>query len=128
MNFVACRYARKKDLTYIRNDAFELPLPDNAWQGIADGRELILGIRPEDIYEDESYRSKFPEWTMRATVNVVEPLGNETFLHLNLGNSKAVLRASNKKQFRPGDLILVTIDLPNAHLFDAKSEIQLRRI
>ena len=87
-----------------------------------DGREIIFGIRPEDLY-DKLFIAEAPgESTVTSTVEVVEPMGSEVYLHLKAGRYSLVARVS--PQARPEvnqDLDLV-FDMGKAHFFDPTNE------
>jgi multiple sugar transport system ATP-binding protein len=68
MNFLKCR-ARNGTA---QSDAFEVPGPPGM-----DGKELLLGIRPENI--------KTGEGPLRGRVIVVEPLGSHALLTVQVG-------------------------------------------
>ncbi|MEI8345700.1 MAG: TOBE domain-containing protein, partial [Candidatus Omnitrophota bacterium] len=84
--------------------------------------EIIIGIRPEDIYDKLFASEASLDNTVKATCEVVEPMGAEAYLYLRSGNNTFVARVSG--QVRPGvnqDLDLV-IDMSKAHFFDKNTE------
>ncbi len=87
-----------------------------------DGKPVAFGIRPEDLY-DKLFIAEAPHDSIcTATVEVVEPMGSEIYLHLKVGSHPVVARVS--PQARPEvnqDLDLV-FDMGKAHFFDADTE------
>ena len=87
-----------------------------------EGKPVIFGIRPEDLY-DKLFVAEAPaESTATSTVEVVEPMGSEIYLHLKTGSHPLVARVS--PQARPEvnqDLDLV-FDMVKAHFFDTETE------
>jgi ABC-type sugar transport system ATPase subunit len=81
-----------------------------------EGKALQLGIRPETLVVSLNGAAGFP-----AEVQVVEAAGNETFLHLGLGELSMVARAG--ADLRPAIGATVHVDVPRrkAYLFDAES-------
>jgi multiple sugar transport system ATP-binding protein len=97
-----------------------LPLPTVAAGDLAafQGRDLILGVRPEDIDRNGAAATTIPT---RVRVTVVEPMGSETLVHFRLGDSPLLARLDGDRVPRVGEDMEVHIDLSRAHLFDAGS-------
>jgi multiple sugar transport system ATP-binding protein len=100
---------------------FPLPGALAADAANAIGREVVLGIRPEDITDATSSSAA----SFDATIDVVEPMGAETFLHLKTGGATLVARLRPTSQHKPGQSLRVSLDLSKAHLFDARTENRL---
>jgi multiple sugar transport system ATP-binding protein len=95
------------------------PAIRTALGGRADGN-VVLGIRPEDLYETPppGYRT-----TARVPVRVVavEPLGAETLVVVALdgGQDEIIARLGRDTALRAGDRIDIALDAGAIHLFDA---------
>src|SRR5512139_3907183 len=79
MNFIPCRVLSKDGHLMIDAEAFELPIPEKKvlhYQSLA-GSEVIFGIRPNDIYDRLYAPEHLRGNTIRAVVDVIEPLGSE---------------------------------------------------
>lgn len=85
-------------------------------------KEVIFGIRPEDLYDKIFAQDARPEFTITATVDVVEPMGSEIFLYLNAGNNSFVARVSNQDTATVNQDLQVVFDMSKAHFFDPKTE------
>jgi ABC-type sugar transport system ATPase subunit len=81
------------------------------------GREVTLGIRPEDLYEEPAA----PMPRLRVRVRAIEPLGAETILLLTVGeqNHELVARVGRETSFRIGESRDIAFDIGAVHLFDA---------
>ncbi len=115
----------RKDRKYFFNEGkFQVKLIDVMYPKISpyEGQEVILGIRSEHIY-DKLFASEIsPENTVRATCEVVEPLGSEVYLHLSSGKHSFIARvgAHNRPDVnRDMDLVF---DMSKVHFFDSKTE------
>jgi multiple sugar transport system ATP-binding protein len=88
------------------------------------GKKVVMGIRPEDIYDDAEFLSKFPEYTLKAYVEVVELMGSETYLYLAIDGKEGTTtaRVEARSLSRTGDNIKVAFDMRNVHFFDIESE------
>ena len=85
-------------------------------------REVVFGIRPEDIYDKIFAQDARPEFTITATVDVVEPMGSEIYLYLNAGQNSFVARVSNQDTATVNQDLQVVFDMSKAHFFDPKTE------
>lgn len=85
-------------------------------------KDVVFGIRPEDIYDKIFAQDARPEFTITATVDVVEPMGSEIYLYLNAGNNSFVARVSNQDTATVNQDLQVVFDMSKAHFFDPKTE------
>ncbi len=90
------------------------------------GKDLILGIRPENI--QLSMDKSQVEKPVELDIEMVEPLGNETLLHLTNGTTSLTARATNDSPFKAGQRTKVSFDQKNVHLFDPITEASLASI
>jgi len=85
------------------------------------GREVVLGLRPEHIL-DGAQRGATPYGSeVSATVEVVEPMGAETFLHLSTGAHTFIVRAAADARPQANSRLTMLFDMSRAHFFDAKT-------
>jgi multiple sugar transport system ATP-binding protein len=85
-------------------------------------KDVIFGIRPEDVYDKIFAQDARPEFTITATVDVVEPMGSEIYLYLNVGSNSFVARVSNQDTATVNQDLQVVFDMSKAHFFDPKTE------
>ncbi len=86
--------------------------------GQSDGRDVVLGIRPEDI-------SFAPEGGVTATVNVIEPTGSETHVALDLEGKELTWVMRERAALMPGQKIQISFKTPSLHFFDKTSQQRL---
>ena len=89
-------------------------------------KQVVFGIRPEDIHDLLTVASFDREHTAEVLVDVSEPMGNETFLYLSSGSRTFVGRVRSNERFETNQPIKVWFDMENAHLFDPDSENALK--
>jgi multiple sugar transport system ATP-binding protein len=90
------------------------------------GKDVIFGIRPEDVL-DAGADSPTPSGrSIEAKIDVSEPMGAETYLYLNTGATSFIARVRPTGRFQPGQAVRVSFKMESAHLFDAVSEQALR--
>ena len=85
------------------------------------GKEVVLGIRPEDI-ADASSLSAPGESCGTAQVEVYEPMGAETYLYLNSGAHNFVAKVASGEHYDTNQEVELSFNLDKAHLFDPESE------
>jgi multiple sugar transport system ATP-binding protein len=82
------------------------------------GRDVVLGVRPEDITQRLSPSDPPPGQTIEAAIEVIEPMGAETYLHLAGGGRPFVARIPATADVHINQRIPVVFDLRHAHFFD----------
>lgn len=82
------------------------------------GRKLIVGLRPEDMHLADGAA---PE-TLPARVETVEPVGNEAFLNLRIGQDDLAIRLPPHDLPSPGDTVHLGYAPDRMHYFDPQSE------
>ena len=86
------------------------------------GKELILGIRSEDIYDKLFASEAPPENIVRVNCEVFEPMGSEVYLYLNTGRHTFIARVgAHDKPPVNQDMDLV-FDMSKVHFFDKDTE------
>jgi multiple sugar transport system ATP-binding protein len=83
------------------------------------GRAVILGLRPEDI--SEAVRSPSGPGC-EVKVELVEPMGAETYLHLTTGATNFIARVKPLNRYTQGQFVSVFLDLTKAHCFDPATQ------
>ena len=125
MNFFQTRLELTETAVRVRIAGLLLDLPGRIAQRARDygKREVIVGIRPEDIHQG---RDQPPgSQVAHATVDVVERLGSDTYLSLKVEGAMFTARLAGSVQLQPGDTLPVAVDAHKAHLFDPVTELAL---
>ena len=129
MNFVQGKLVAEGDRLIFDEGQLRLPLPKAQHDRLKDyvGKELTLGIRPEDIHDPDTMGRDVEAVEIDAQVEVVEPMGNEVLLYLSTRKSSFVARVD------PVDLPVVeqrvrlAVEIDKAHFFDPEAEVSLLR-
>ncbi len=91
-----------------------------------DGKTVVFGIRPEDVYDSEAFLAKCaPESIFTSTVKVYELLGAEVFLYFDLEQFPITARVDPRTTARPGDAIKFAFDIEKIHVFDKETELTI---
>jgi multiple sugar transport system ATP-binding protein len=122
MNLVPARIVSVDDSLMIRfNERLMVPVPMKGGMDVHEEMDVIMGLRTEDFTVD-SGNGKFPDdWKVEGTVEVVEPLGGETHMHMNFKGVTFIAKAEGRTIFRAGQRLRMAMDLNHLHLFDAAS-------
>ncbi|RIJ76117.1 ABC transporter ATP-binding protein [Nakamurella silvestris] len=88
------------------------------------GREVILGVRPEDIQEAAPDSDPDRAW-LPGTVVAAERLGSDTYLTISTAGHRIVGRFPGWNTARVGDAIDITVDAASMHVFDAGTGVAL---
>lgn len=85
-------------------------------------KDVILGIRPENLHDEEMFLSSAKTGIIDATVDITEMMGAETYLYLTCENIPLTARVSPRSTARPQDTIKIAIDPNKIHIFDKETE------
>ena len=127
MNFIDVTVQAQDGRPTLVAERLEIPVPDRFREAAAAavGGRLVLGIRPEhfDVAEAGS-----PSGTITTQADVVEYLGNEELIHVDIAGVDSVALLSSDIRIRPGDSLTMTVDPDKLHLFDSESNLTLSKV
>ncbi|RKD32735.1 ABC transporter ATP-binding protein [Thermohalobacter berrensis] len=89
------------------------------------GKEVILGIRPEDIHSEKVFIESSKDSVVNAYVDVTEMMGSETYLYLDIEGNNVIARVDARTKVNPGDKIELAFDKNRMHLFDKDTEMAI---
>ncbi|MBP2657155.1 MAG: Glycerol-3-phosphate-transporting ATPase [Firmicutes bacterium] len=126
MNFITAVVVKKSGGFYLTfgNNTIQLP----AWKAknpaLEDhvGKEIIMGIRPEDLYDNEECLIEFSNSIVNAFIEVTELMGAETYLFMKVEGSNFIARVNPKSIVKAGDTVKIAIDTNKIHIFDKETE------
>lgn len=124
MNFVALNIKEEGGKVIGTEGASTIELADNL-ASIAKNyanKQLILGVRPEDI----TYK-KTDKNTLKTTIEVVEPLGAEIHLYANTGNHQLIVRTPPTTDWKVGESANFSLNQDRCLLFDLETEQTLNQ-
>ncbi len=97
---------------------------DNCLEAYA-GKEVIMGIRPENVHNEEDLIEIHKDGIVEADVEVTELMGAETYLYMNCEGQSINARVSPTNTARPGDKIKIAFETAKIHLFDKETELTI---
>lgn len=83
--------------------------------------EIILGIRPEDLKPVPEHQAM-----LQGTITVVEPLGAETLLYVDIDGIEVIASGPGRHAPAPGSQIFLAASTDTLHLFDKESGVALK--
>ena len=122
MNFI--NVTLKDDEIYA--EGIKLKVPEGILKVLKEkgyeGKELIFGIRPEDINTEPAFLETFPDSVVHATISVSELLGSESHLYCQVGQNEFIAKVDARDYLQTGAGIDLGFDLNKAHFFDKETE------
>ena len=86
------------------------------------GKTVVMGIRPEDIHDDEIMVNAAGDSVVEATIRIYELLGAEVYLYFDLARVSCTARVNPRTTAKVGDTIKFAFDLNKLHIFDKETE------
>ena len=86
------------------------------------GKTVTLGIRPENLHDEDAYLQEHAESVISAEIRVYEMLGAETLLYFDIGDASWTARVNPKTKARTGDTVRFALDGNKIHIFDKETE------
>jgi multiple sugar transport system ATP-binding protein len=122
MNFANVTVTQVNGSLLAENAGLRIKLPDETAQRLRGhvGREITLGVRPEDIMVAGATESDQPSFD--ATVEVVEQLGSEILLDMKVGDGVMVASIEPTVRVKVRDKMRLAMRPTRLHVFDAKTE------
>ena len=133
MNFISCKLIEEGGELFVTFGTSKIKVPAEKANNPAlkeyVGQEVIVGIRPECLYDDPVHISSMPDSIIETTVEVTELMGAEIYLYLSFeGQDEAtngkniIARVSSRSTSRAGDQIQIAIEASRMHIFDKDTE------
>ena len=127
MNFMDAVISKKGDGVFATFGSHSIKVPEAKAKKLVDGgyvdKTVVIGIRPEDVHDEEMFISNSPDSVVDATVRVYELLGAEVFLYLNIdGDNEITARVNPRTTARPEDTLKLAFDMSKLHVFDKETE------
>ncbi|MFC0469849.1 ABC transporter ATP-binding protein [Halalkalibacter kiskunsagensis] len=124
MNFLQ---GKLKDGYFLIHD-FKVKVPTAKLNVIKqyNNKDLILGIRPEDIHDDPALFSSDGYSNLQAKIEVSELMGAESYLYSKVGDQDFIARVDSRTDLSAGTSLELAFNMNKVHFFDPKSELRIR--
>lgn len=129
MNFIQGKIVTEGDKLIFTSVGADIEVPEGKGKILREnnyiGKEIYLGIRPEDIHDEPVFLESVPS-VIKAKVEVSELTGAEKFVHLKVGNETIIARLDARSQAEMGSMLEVAFDPNSLHFFDAETENRIK--
>lgn len=124
MNFIEGIIIKKNAGFFFDEGKFKMKIIDKMLEPLKnyEGKKLILGIRPEDIYDKLFTTYATQDTTCSVVVEIVEPMGAEVYLYLNSGLNTFIARVGGHNLPQVNQRMEVVFDMSKVHFFDKDTE------
>ena len=129
MNFVDTEAVQEGDSVSLKFGKVSIKLPEKKAKALIDGgyigKKVVMGIRPEDIHDEEVMLANNPETTVEVTIRLYELLGAEVFLYFDLEGTSFTARVNPRTTAKIDDTIKLALDPNKIHVFDKETEMTI---
>ena len=129
MNFIDCKVVKSGADVLLMFGSHSIKVPDAKAQKLISGdfldKEVVLGIRPEDIHDSQMFLETSPSKPMNSVVKVYELLGAEVFLYFDVNGTQVTARVDPRTTAKTGDPIKFAFDMEKSHFFDKETELTI---
>lgn len=124
MNFMKGTLVNKDGGIYFNEGKFEVKVVEDMAEKLSPflEKEIIFGIRPENIYDKLFVGEAAPENTIVATVEVVEPMGAENSIYLTTGTHSFMARVEAHSKASVNEDIELVFNMSKVHFFNCETE------
>ena len=124
MNFIKGVIGKKNDLYTFSSEGFKLDIPKDVDHLLEEyvGKEVAMGIRPEDIWDVPSSAWIEEKCLIETKVDFRELMGSETYVYVKVGTVALVARVGAFADPKPGTIFGLVINLRKIHIFDPESQ------
>jgi len=121
MNFLEMKVSVSGEGVLLTRPGVSLPVPANSALGkaAASRQDIIVGIRPEHIYDQRFRPGETRTTNVRGKVDLTEMMGNEVFIHLDIEGTRLLARVDPRTDARSGAETTLALDFDQIHGFDA---------
>ena len=121
MNFINVKVEKASDAFVLLYDESRIPVDNEALQPYV-GKEVIMGVRPEDIYVADEGQTAGGDAVISAYVDLAEMMGSEIYLYVTCAEQKLTARVPVRDDIRADADIRLVIDTQKLHIFDKETE------
>ena len=120
MNFFNGTIKKSGSKMIVAAAGFEVEIPKHRAKAFANhvGKDIIFGIRPEDIHNPEFPSSGITGAPVKCKVDLLELMGDEIYTYLVVGKQEMVARVDPRTKYKVGNTVTVSFDMNNFHIFD----------
>jgi len=124
MNFFPAKIRKDGDALMVDGETFSVQIPEDKkalYMPHVD-KDVVFGIRPEDIHNPQFTPPGVVAAPVEAKVDVTELMGNEIYVYLVAGNNNFVARVDPRSRYQISEKVQVVFNMENMHIFDPSAD------
>jgi multiple sugar transport system ATP-binding protein len=128
MNFFDAKITQSNGKLHVDAGTFNVEVPDakkKTYEAYV-GKDVVFGVRPEDIHNPDFTPPGVMPSKIGAKVEVTELMGNEIYAYLANGDHNFIARVDPRSTYSYGDDVQVLVNMGNMHVFDKETEQAIR--
>ena len=129
MNFMDADVTVEGKNVFVTAGGTKLQVPAEKAQAIIDGgydgKTIVLGIRPENVHDEEEFVNANQNSVISAPIRVYELLGAEVYLYFDFAGTQMTARVNPKTPARAGDTVTFALDMSKTHYFDKETQLTI---
>ena len=131
MNLFDAALERDGGKVYARFGENRIEIPEARARRLMDesyfGKPVKMGVRPEDIHDEEVFIAGSPNTVIKADIDVIEKLGNETILYMKVDGKEdyTIARIDARSTVEAGESVKLAFDANHIHFFDPETELTI---
>jgi len=127
MNFMEGKLQKDDNDLFMEGNGYKLRVCDKLRDNLKDyvNREITFGARPEDFYIQPPNRDSETVASLKVKVEVIEPLGEESYVHFTVGNNTMIAKMRSTELMQVGDEATLYIDMLKTHFFDVETSLTI---
>ena len=129
MNFIDAEVVSKDGGIYLKFGDHSVKLEETKAKAVEEkgyvGKTVVMGIRPEDLHDEEAFISIAKDCVVKANVDLTEVMGAETYLYLTIAGTPFVARVSPRSTAQKDDVIDIAFDAHKIHVFDKETQLTI---
>ncbi len=124
MNFLEAKIVKKGNELWVEGEGFSVIVPPSKEKPLTPyiDKNVIFGIRPEDIYDKIYSKDATEKNTVTAKAEVIEPIGNESYLHCRIGGTLITARVDYRTTVTVNQSMDLVFDINRFKIFDSETE------
>ncbi len=123
MNFLEGSLTGEGGNLYFVREGMKIKLSNDLAERVGDyaGKEVVFGVRPENIQVKGQTNIKEDENVASCKVTVVEPLGDDMIVYLNINEKSFIAKLDSHIRLEVDDVPEMIFDMQGAHIFDPET-------
>ncbi|MCL2610613.1 MAG: sn-glycerol-3-phosphate ABC transporter ATP-binding protein UgpC [Defluviitaleaceae bacterium] len=127
MNLLDTTITKKDGGVWAEFHGHKVKLPESKAKALSgyEGKEVVMGIRPEDMHDENrsKYKAATEDTIIAAKLEVTELLGAEILLYLDITDKSFIARVDPRNTAKPGDTVKLALDVDKLHFFDKETQL-----